>query len=127
MNACASSPDGVFALLDMQEDGLYEFIGVCVLEIKTRSALGTVDDLYRHSMGCNTWSQCSTGTRTFKEVIPDAAYHSQLCQHATALGLARVLIVFGLPGGLPMKMTLVTVSNEHQHTLLTLQKLLAEK
>mmetsp|Transcript_56501 Transcript_56501/g.120005 ORF Transcript_56501/g.120005 Transcript_56501/m.120005 type:complete len:754 (+) Transcript_56501:1863-4124(+) len=125
--ACSSSPDGIFALLKKQDDGTYAFVSLCVLEIKTRSALGTVDAIYKQAMNGNKWTECSTGTIEFKSSILDPAYRSQICQHATALNLKHVLIVFGLPGGLPLKMVLVSVSLEHRQTLLTMQQLLSER
>jgi hypothetical protein len=97
-----------------------------VLEIKTQSALGTVDAVYRQAMEGNKFTECSAGTELFKKSIRDSPYRSQVCQHATAL-VKRVLVVYSVPGALPQKMVLVTVSDVQRHTLLTLQQIMAEK
>ena len=117
----------MFGLLEKQLDGSYKFIGLCALEIKTRSALDAADALYKKSLDGNKWTECSADTPALKQAVPEPAYRSQLCQHATALGLMRVLMVYSVPGGLPMKMVLLTVSREQRHTLLTLQQLAADK
>ena len=39
----------------------------------------------------------------FKQAIPENAYRYQVCQHAAALGLSYVLIVYCTPGALPKK------------------------
>ena len=122
-----SSPDGVFALIEKQDDSLHHFVGLCMFETKTISALGMVDELYQRSLDSNKWTECAAGTNDFKLHVPDPAYCSQLFQQATALGLPHVLVVFGLQGGLPLKMIIVAVLQEQQHTLMTMQKLLAQK
>ena len=123
---CSSSPDAIFALLERQEDNDYLFAGLCVLEIKTHSALGKVDDLYRMALNGNKFTECCAGTPLFKRCVPDPPYRSQICQHATAI-VNRVLLVYSVPGALPQKMVLVTVSNEQQATLKSLQQILAER
>ena len=65
--ACSISPDGMFALLEREVDGSYKFVGLCVLEIKTQSALGTVDAVYRQSLNGNKFTECATGKTLFKE------------------------------------------------------------
>lgn len=127
VTACASSPDGVFALLKKLDDDTYKFVSLCVLEIKTRSALGTVDALCRQSLGGNRWTECNAGSSLFKEAIRDPPYRSQICQHAAALGINRILMVYSLPGALPRKMVLVNVSDAQRGTLVTLQQLLSTK
>ena len=126
VQACSSSPDGVFALLERQGDGSYQFVELCVLEVKTQSALGTVDAVYRQSLNGNKFTECSSGTALSKESVREPPYRSQICQHAAAL-VERVLIIFSLPGALPQKMVLVTVLDEHRHTLLILQQIVAER
>ena len=98
-----------------------------MIEIKTCSAVSNIDALYRQSINGNKWIECSSVTSEFKLAVPDPAYRSQLCQHCTALGLKCVLIVFGVPGGLPKMMVLVSVSEEHRYNMFTLQQIVAEK
>ena len=85
VQACASSPDGVFALLERNDVGIYVFGGLCVLEIKTYSALGPVDAIYCQSLNGNKFTECSAGTALFKSSVRDSPYWSQICQHATTL------------------------------------------
>jgi hypothetical protein len=127
VRSCSSSPDGVFGLLEKQSHDTFKYIGLSVLEIKTRSALGTVSVLYKQSLDGNNWVKCQAGTPLFKEAVPDPAYRSQLCQHATALDVQYVVMVYSVPGGLPMKIVLVEFSKEQRHTLVTLQQLIADK
>ena len=44
---------------------------------------------------------CDSGTQEFRNAIPDNAYRSQVCQHAAALGLEYILMVYCLPGSHP--------------------------
>ena len=118
--SCSSSVDGMFALMERQDAGAYKFIGLCVLEIKTQSALGTIDAIYRQSLN-GKFVECTAGSVLFKTSIADPPYRSQVCQHATAIDTQYVLIVFSLPGALPQKMVLVTVSKQQRETLKTLQ------
>ena len=109
-----------------QEDGSYLFIGLCVLEIKTQSAFGTVSAVYLQSLNGNKFIECAAGTPLFKDSVRDPPYRSQICQHATAI-VPRVLIVYSTPGGLPQKMVLVTLSEMQRHTILSLEQILAER
>ena len=116
--ACACSPDGVFPLLKKDEnDGSTKFLSLCALEIKTRSALGTVNDLYRQTLNSGKWTECDAGTEEFKLAVPDNAYRTQICQHAAALGLEYVMLAYCLPGGMPKRLVLVHVSAAQQDTL----------
>ena len=108
---CSSSPNGVCALLKRNEDGKYKFWGLCVLEIKTQSALGTVYCVYRRSMNGNRYTECSAGSSLFKQSVSDPPYRSQLGQHGTAL-VQLTLIVYSIPGDLPQQMVLVSFSGE---------------
>ena len=103
VNSCSTSVDGIFALMERQDDGSYKFVGVCVLEIKTQSALGTIDAVYRQSLNGKQFVECFTGTVLFKTSVSDPPYRSQVCQHATAIDVEFVLIVYSLPGALPQK------------------------
>ena len=60
-------------------------------------------------------------------MIPENAYRSQVCQHAAALGLSYVLIVYCTPGALPKKMILVHISIEQRKAISTLQEVLADQ
>ena len=119
MQTCASSPGGVFSLLERKDDGSYMFGGLCVLEIKTQSALGTVDAIYYQSLNGNMFTECSAGTELFKSTVCDSPYQAQLYQHVPAL-VKRVLIADNVPGVLPHKVVLVPVSDKQQHTLLSM-------
>ena len=123
---CQRAQVGVFVLLQQQDIGPYKFVGLCVLEIKTPSTLGTVDAVYHQAMEGNKFTECSASTERSKKSIPDSPYRSQVCQHATAL-VKRVLVVYIVPGPLPQKMVLVTLFDVKRHTLVTLQQIVAEK
>ena len=124
---CSSSPDGVFALMKKNTQGTYDFIGICVIEIKTRASENTVDALTESVLRGGLFTECVTGTELFERVIPDNAYRTQICQHATALGVDNVLMVYSLPGANVKKLVLVGVSVEHRYELLKFQTLLATK
>ena len=124
---CASSPYGIFLLLKRNGDGGYDFVSLCVVEMKTRGSERTVDALTNQVGNDGAWTECNAGTELFRTVIPDNAHRSQICQHLAALGLEYVLMVYSTPGALPMKMILVRVSAEHRETLVRLQQLLATK
>lgn len=53
VQVCSSSVDGIFALIERQKDTEYTFARLCVSEIKTQSALGTVDVVYRSALNGN--------------------------------------------------------------------------
>eukprot|EP00986_Skeletonema_menzelii_P000633 scaffold176_cov69-Skeletonema_menzelii.AAC.1 len=129
--ACASSPDGVFPLLCCDDDDIgntqEKFLSLCGLEIKTRSAVNSTAELYKKTLKSGKWVECDSGTKQFREAVPDHAYRSQICQHAAALGLDYVLIVFCLPGSHPMRMVLVRVCEEHRAKLVKIERLLSTK
>ena len=109
LRACASSPDGVFVLMikSMVE---YIFFALCALEIKTRGAESTTTKLLLEVINFGTFVECNAGTDDFKKFVPDSSYRSQMCQHATALNVEYVLIVYCTPGGLAQRMVLLRVS-----------------
>ena len=76
--------------------------------------------LYKQSLEGRVWVKCKAGTPLFKKAVPDPAYCSRLCQDATTLDLQYVVMIYSVPGRLPMKMVLVEFSNEQRHTLVTL-------
>ncbi|KAL7459526.1 hypothetical protein ACHAWC_011246 [Mediolabrus comicus] len=129
--ACSSSPDGVFPLLRRDNDGegnfRTSFVSLCVLEIKTRSAIPATKELYLQTIRSGSWVECDSRTEEFRRAIPDNAYRSQVCQHAAALGLNYVLMVYSLPGALPLRMVLVHVAAEQRGTLVRMQTLLSTK
>ena len=70
---------------------------------------------------------CNAGDEEFKQAIPENAYRSQVCQHAAALSLSYVLIVYCTPGTLPKKRILVHISVAQRKALSTLQEVLANQ
>ena len=117
---CTTSPDGVFPLLKRNGNGEYDFVSLCALEMKTRGTENTTDALIEAVLNGGEWGECVTDSQEFEDYIPDPSYRSQVSQHATALNLDYVMIVFSLPGALVKKIVLVTVSAEHRGTLLKL-------
>ena len=95
--------------------------------MKTRGSENTVDTLLEQVRNEGAWIECNTGTDLFKTAIPDPAYRSQVCQHAAALGLEYVLMVYSVPGALPQKMVLVHLSSEQIQALVRLQRLRSTK
>ena len=85
VQVCSSSPDAIFALLEKQDNDVYQFVGLCVLEIKTHSALGKVDAVYRMSLNRDTFTECLAGTDLFKKCVPDPPHRSQICHHQLQL------------------------------------------
>ena len=124
---CTSSPDGVFALRKRNSIGGYDFVSLCVLEMKTRGTENTTDALLHSVLNGGSWGECVSGSEKFRSAVPDNAYRTQLCQHATALGLEYVMMVYSLPGAQVKKIVLVQVSPDHQKEFLQFQGFLSAK
>ena len=62
-------------------------------------------------------------TEDFKCPIPDNAYRTQLCQHAIALGVDHVMMVYSLPGAQIKNTVHVCVSADHRADLLCFQQI----
>ncbi|KAL7531815.1 hypothetical protein ACHAWF_003920, partial [Thalassiosira exigua] len=123
---CASSPDGVFALLRRNQFGTYEFLSLCVLELKTIGSQNTADALVASILEGGEFVECTSNCDQFREAVPSNSYRSQLCQETTALGLEYVAIVYSVPGAL-VKIVLVSVSEQDRDDMLEFQKSLALK
>ena len=95
---------------DRKEDGTnsFAFVGLCIIEIKTKSVLITVDDLEKHILeeGSN-FNTCNVGNIRFKQLAKEPAYWSQIFQHDTAAGLKNVTLVHSIPGTLIKKIVIV--------------------
>lgn len=125
---CATSPDGVFPLFKLNTDtSKHEYVGLCALEIKTRGTENTTDALIEQVLTTGSWTECTTDTVDFKIAVPDGTYCTQLVQHATALDLNRVLMVYSLPGAVIKKIVLVTVPQVHRGKLFSLEQQLAQR
>ncbi len=59
-------------------------------------------------------------------MIPDASYRSQIGQHAAALGLEYVMMVYSVPGALLKRIVQVRFSEEQRNSLVQVQKVLCE-
>ena len=105
IRSCATSPDGVMPLYKKEDDtNSMNFFGLCVIEIKTKTALTTINDLEKNiAQDGSNFNVCNVGTAKFKELVKEPAYRSQICQHAAATGISNVLLVYSLPGGLIKK------------------------
>jgi len=69
--SCASSPDGVLAIMKLREDGTYAFVSLAVLEIKTRGAEQTAAELDKHVAQAGTpFEECDAGTDAFRSAVP---------------------------------------------------------
>ena len=102
-------------------------MGLCVIEIKTKSALTTINDLEKNiAQDGSNFNVCNVGTVKFKELVKEPAYRSQICQHAAATGIKNVLLVYSLPGGLIKKIVLVQLLSHHLSNLLNFQKMVAD-
>ena len=70
--------------------------------MKTLGSANTIDNLEQQIAQNQTqFSECLAGTNDFKTLIPENSYRSQICQHAAALGLDYVLMVYSAPGAFP--------------------------
>ena len=122
---CAGSPDEVFELKNINQMVLNTFVGLCVLEIKTKAIENTASALVQQFMAeGRSFLVCNAGTEEFKLHVPDNFYHSQVCQHAATLGLSFVLIVYSTPGAIPKNMILVHISLAQRKALSNLQDVL---
>ena len=74
-----------------------------------------------------SWGECVSETEGFAIAIPNNAYRSWLSQHATALGVDHVIMVYSLPGAQIKKMVNICVSAEHRADLLRFRKIHALK
>jgi hypothetical protein len=129
LRACATSVDGVVALRIKDTDSRQ--LGdpfLAAIEIKTKTSAETMRDLDDHigKTGGESFVECEAGTPEFRDFIPEPSFRSQLCQHATSLGLNKVLMVYSVPGGVIKRVVLVHVSEAHQNAFLKLQHFLVE-
>ena len=77
----------MFALKKRNQAGLHIFVGLCVLEIKTKASENAASDLAQQVMAeGRNFVVCNAGDEEFKQAILENAYRSQVCQHAAALG-----------------------------------------
>ena len=125
-NACTTSPDGVFLMMKT-ENGTTKPYSLCVLEIKTRGSVNTLDGQEARILQSGSWLMVDAGTDEFKKSIPEPAYRSQVCQHAAATGINTVLLVYCVPGALIKQMVMVNVSEDHCCTILERQSRITEK
>ena len=107
--------------------GKYDFFSLCVLEMKNRGSEKTTDALIERVLRGGSRGECISDTEEFELAVPDNGYRTQLCQHATALGVDHVMMVYSLPGAQIKKMVHVTVSAEHREDLLHFQQIHAKK
>lgn len=129
LRACTTSPDGVLSLrFKDNESGEFGNPVLAALEIKTKTSTNTIQELesYITTTGSHAVVECNAGTYDFRRFIPEPSFRTQLCQHATALGLNTVLMAYSVPGGFIKRIVVVHVSQVQQTTLLKLQRYLAE-
>ena len=100
---------------------------MCVLEIKTLGAENTTALLIQSVLVYGKWTECESGTDDFETAIPNPGYRTQVAQHATALALNHVMVVYCLPGALVKKIALITIPDEHRTRLFDFQCKLARK
>ena len=109
MRSRAISPNGVLPI-HRKEVKKYDFafIGLCSIEIKTKSVLITVNNLEKHILAdSSNVNVCNVGTIRCKDLVEEPTYQSQICQHMTATGLKNVLLVYSISGALIRKIVLV--------------------
>ena len=94
------------------------FIGLCVLEIKTKGAETTAKELDHtiYSLG-GKFHVCKAGTDDFRKYIREPSFRSQLCQHAAANQLQYGMLVYALPGGFIKFIVLVQFSIQLKNLL----------
>ena len=130
LDTCAASPDGIFPLM-MREDAKqpFRFLGHAALEVKTKGSVNTATEVENlvQQLGNKHFIECEAGTDLFQKAVPEAPYRAQLAQHATALQLEYVLMVYSVPGSRGIKlMVLVHFSEEQRNALFRLQKMLTD-
>ena len=128
LRACCSSPDGVIALMKQSDNDetKYEFLSLAALEMKTRTSSGTATELEEEIQSIGAFKEVNAGTNEFRNAVPDHAYRTQICQHATCLSLDKVLMVFSTPGGAIKRMVVLSINEEQRNTLFQTQKFLVE-
>ena len=129
LRACCSSPDGVIALTKQSDNDQkkYEFLSLAALEMKTRTSSGTATELEEEIHSIGEFKEVDAGTNEFRNAVPNHAYRTQICQHATCLCLDYVLLVYSTPGGAIKRMVLLSIKEEQRNTLFETQKFLVQK
>ena len=59
-----------FILKKQDNTNSFKFLGLCVIEIKTKSALTTINDLEKNiAQDGSNFNVCNVGTAKFKELV----------------------------------------------------------
>ena len=117
-----TSPDGIMELYQNNGKKKWLFLGLCVLEIKTRNTVTTATKLDYDiaKIGCS-FKECYAGGMEFRTYVPEPAYRSQISQHACVTGLNFALIAYSIPGGLIKRIVLVRYKTHMLTSLLSYQ------
>ena len=103
-------------------------MGLCVIEVKTKSALAAINDLEKDiSIDGSNFNVCNIGTPKFKELVKEPGYRLQICQDVAVTGIKNVLVVYLISGVSFKKIVLVQMLAHHILSLLDFQKWLQEK
>ena len=103
-----TSPDGIVELYQCTSGRKMHFLGLCVLEIKTKNTVTTATRLDHDiaKLG-GPFNDCNAGDIAFKKYVPEPAYRSQISQHACVTGLKYAMIAYSIPGGIIKRIVLV--------------------
>ena len=75
-----------------------DFVGLCIIEIKTKAVLTSINDLETIILEDGSkLTFCNIGNLRFRELIKESVYRTQICQHAAATGLKNILLVYLIP------------------------------
>ena len=74
------------------------------------------------------FSLCEVGFEDdIKRLIPEAAYCTQLCQHAIATQITYVMMIYSLPGALVKNIVLLHLYDQLVKAILSLESLLVNE
>ena len=123
-----SSPDGVVALFKKNANNQLDFISLTVIEVKTKTSTATVDALQSRIQAIGSgFVECNAGSSQFRIYIPEPEYRAQIVQHATALSLNKVLMVYSTVGALPRLVIIVNFSASQREVVKSFQVQLVNK
>ena len=74
---CGASPDGIFDLYENKTFHEPNLLGLCVLEIKTRTTMRTATQLDEVNISDDVQFQCCrAGSHEFNQLFTELTYHS---------------------------------------------------
>ena len=117
---CGTSPHVIFELYDNKLFDEPTLLGLCVLELKTKTTKRTATQLDNINVKEGNQFKCyRVGSLEVKQLVEEPTYCSQICQHACAKGLNYVMMVYVIPGGIIKRIAIIRFTNYQVNKLST--------